>query len=82
MPKLEHEKHEMFCHFVARGNLPVIAYVGAGYHRDPVAAAALMRLPRIAARIEELKPLYHQKYRSRVSPQTILKQRRDADAAA
>ncbi|QJA43009.1 hypothetical protein [Phaeobacter phage MD18] len=55
----------MFSHFIARGNLPVTAYVGAGYERDPAAAHALMRLPRIAARIEELKPFYHEKYRSR-----------------
>lgn len=82
MPKLEHEKHEMFCHFVARGNLPVVAYVAAGYQRNTEAAEALMRLPRIAARIEELKPIYHEKYRTRVSPQTILKQRREANNAA
>lgn len=82
MAKLENEKHEMFCHFVARGNLPVIAYVAAGYKRDEGAAEALMRLPRIAARIEELKPIYHKKYRSRVSPQTILKQRRENNAEA
>ncbi|QGH74976.1 hypothetical protein MAL1_00230 [Bacteriophage DSS3_MAL1] len=81
MPKLEHEPHEMFCHFIARGNIPVTAYVGAGYKRDPAAADALLRLPRIAARIEELKPYYHEKYRSRVSPQTILKQRREEENA-
>jgi hypothetical protein len=78
MPELPHIKHEMFCHFIARGNIPETAYVGAGYQRDPDAAEALMRMPRLAARIEELKPYYHEKYRKRVSPQTILKERRDA----
>lgn len=77
MAKLEHEKHEMFCHFIARGNIPVTAYVGAGYSRDPKAAEALMNIPAIKARIEELKPYYHERYRTRVSPQTILKQRRE-----
>ncbi len=72
----------MFCHFVARGNLPVIAYAAAGYPRDEGAAKVLMRLKRIAARIEELKPIYHKEYRSRVSPTTLRKQRREDNAEA
>lgn len=80
MPALENPQHEMFCNFIARGNVPVTAYVGAGYKRDPAAAAALLKLPRIAERIEELKPIYHKRFRTRVSPQTILKQR-EADNA-
>lgn len=82
MPQLGNPKHEMFCHFVARGNLPVVAYVAAGHMRDEGAANALARLSRIAERIEELKPFYHKKYRSRVSPQVILRQRREENAQA
>lgn len=78
MPALVNERHEMFCRFVARGNLPEVAYVAAGYQRNPEAARILVTLPMIAARIEELRPIYHKRYRSRVSPQTILKQRRNA----
>ncbi|WNL50798.1 terminase small subunit [Ruegeria phage RpAliso] len=81
MPALDNERHEMFAHFVARGNIPVTAYVAAGYIRDPDAAEVMSRHPTIAARIDELRPLYHEKYRKRVSPQTILKQRRDEENA-
>ena len=79
MPALVNERHEMFCHFVARGNLPEIAYVAAGYERNPEAAHILMGLPLIADRIAELRPSYHQKYRTRV-PGTVIKKLREADA--
>lgn len=80
MAKLEHEPHEMFCHFIARGNLPVTAYVAAGYPRNPDAAEALMKVAKIATRIAELKPYYHEKYRYRVSPQIIMRERQNAKA--
>lgn len=64
MPELDNPKHEVFCHAVARGNSPVSAYVGAGYPRDPDAAEALTRTPRIKARIAELMPHYDNLYRS------------------
>lgn len=79
MPALENPKHEVFAHAVARGNKPVTAYVAAGYARDPKAAEALTRQSPIKERIAELSPEYHKKYRSRVSPQTILKQRREEE---
>lgn len=80
MPELDHLPHEMFALFVARGNHPLSAAVAAGYPRDPELARALLKQPRIAARIKELQPTFHQMYRTRVSPQTILKQRREEDA--
>lgn len=39
-----------------------------------------MKQKRIAARIRELEPIFHEMYRTRVSPQTILRQRREEDA--
>lgn len=82
MPELDHLPHEMFAIFVARGNHPLSAAVAAGYPRDPEMAQALLKQRSIAARIEELKPIFHQMYRTRVSPQTILRQRREEDASA
>ena len=76
MTELENEKHEMFAHFIARGNIPVTAYVGAGYPRNEAAALAMLKLPAIAARIEELKPLYHELYRGRTNLREIAEKRR------
>lgn len=82
MPALEHQRHEWFCHSIARGNLPLISYIAAGYMRDEAAALSLMKQPLIAQRIAELQPHYDKKYRSRVHPKTILKKRRkDAENA-
>lgn len=81
MAALEHIRHEMFCNFVARGNAPLTAYVAAGYAPNKAAALALLKIKVIAARIKELKPFYHEKYRTRVSPRTILKQRREEQNA-
>ncbi|AMO44263.1 terminase small subunit [Ruegeria phage vB_RpoS-V10] len=81
MPKLEHEKHEMFCHFIARGNLPLTAYVAAGYPRNLDAALALIKVPMIAARIAEIQPTYDKKYRSRESPMHIIARRREEENA-
>lgn len=82
VPALEHIPHEMFAHFVARGNHPLTAAVAAGYPRDPDMARALLKQKRIKARIEELKPIFDKMYRTRVSPQTIIKQRRKEDEDA
>jgi hypothetical protein len=80
MTKLEHGPHELFCNIVARGNLPLVAYVGAGYRRDKKAAEALLKVPNIAARIEELTPIYFEIYRSRVSPLTMYKRKKARNA--
>lgn len=77
LAKLEHEKHEMFCHFIARGNLPLTAYIAAGYSRNLDAALALLKQPLIKARIAEIQPVYDNKYRSRESPMHIIARHRE-----
>ncbi len=45
----------MFAHFVAAGNDPVFAMVGAGYPRNKEAAERLALIPHIKARIDVLR---------------------------
>ena len=45
----------MFAHFVAAGNDPVFAYVGAGYPRNRDAANRLALIPHVKARIDALR---------------------------
>ena len=80
MAELPHIPHEMFALFVARGNHPVSALVAAGYPRDPDLAVALLRQPRIAARVAELEPIFHEMYRTRESPKTLQRRKREVDA--
>jgi len=70
MPKLD---REMFCPFITRCNLPLTAYIAAGYPRNLDTALALL----IAARIAEIKPVYDKKYRSREFPMHIMARRRE-----
>lgn len=82
MPKIEHEPHEKFCHFVARGNLPLVAYIGAGYMRNKAAAEALLKQPRIQERIRELQGFYDERYRNKKPTEGVnnTKELRDAEA--
>ena len=52
----------MFCHFVARGNRPDVSLMVAGYHRDKDMAENLMKQRNIAARIDELREVYLEKF--------------------
>jgi hypothetical protein len=59
---LKNEKQEKFCNFTSAGMSSADAYIAAGYvpsSRDAARAAAskLLRVPSVAARMAELKPL-------------------------
>ena len=55
LSELNNIRHEMFAHFVAAGNDPVFAYVGAGYPRNRDAANRLALIPHVKARIDALR---------------------------
>lgn len=71
MPPLLNKSHEKFCHFIARGNDPVSAYVGAGYLRNPEAAALFLCQPTIIARVHELLPHYLERYPDEEGPKNV-----------
>jgi hypothetical protein len=81
MPELEHPPHEKFAMFLARGNHVLSAFVAAGYPRNIDMARSLAKQPSIKKRVAELLPIFHAIYRTRVSPQTILRQRREENEA-
>lgn len=71
MPPLDNKAHEKFCHFVARGNDPVVAYVGAGYPRIPEAAARFLCQQRIIDRIQEILPFYLERFPDDDGPKNV-----------
>lgn len=58
--ELDNVHHEMFCHFVARGNAPHIAYMAIGNPYNKSTANMLASREIIANRIKELEPMYDQ----------------------
>jgi len=55
MPALDNRKHELFCHIIAAGNPPRIAWIGMGHARKDEAAEKFAQQPRIKKRIEEIE---------------------------
>jgi hypothetical protein len=55
---LENMAHEAFCHIVARGNPPAMAYAAVAPLPDAAAALSLMYTPAIQRRLKELCPEY------------------------
>lgn len=57
MPALENARHEAFARAIVEGKAAGAAYVSAGYSKNGAdqSASALLRNPKVAARIAELK---------------------------